>query len=52
MAKKDKMRMPSGVAGLTRYFEESPETLRLRPEHVIALVISVIVLIKVLPLFL
>ncbi|MFB6076361.1 MAG: preprotein translocase subunit Sec61beta [Candidatus Aenigmatarchaeota archaeon] len=42
--------MPSGVAGLTRYFEESPETLRLRPEHVIVLGISIITLVKVLPL--
>lgn len=41
---KDKQQMPMSTAGLTRYFEDSPETVKLKPEHVIAIISGVIVL--------
>lgn len=41
---KDKQSMPMSTAGLTRYFEESPEVLKLKPEHVAGIIISVVIL--------
>ena len=49
---KEKQQMPMSTAGLTRYFEESPEALKLKPEHVIGLIATVIVLEIFLYLFL
>ena len=44
MAKEDKnKRMPSGIAGLTMYYEESPETLKLKPEQVIGIIVAIII---------
>lgn len=51
MPKKKENKMPSGFAGLTRYFDESPEKIKLRPEQVIALAVSVIVLVGILKFF-
>lgn len=36
MAKKPQAQMPQSTAGLIRYFEESKEAVKLKPEHVIA----------------
>jgi preprotein translocase subunit Sec61beta len=36
--------MPAGIAGLTRFTEESPEGIKLKPEHVICIVIGMIIL--------
>ena len=41
---KDKQSMPMSTAGLTRYFDESPEAVKLKPEHVVAIIISLIVI--------
>lgn len=44
MGKKDKFRMPQSTAGLVRYFEESKEAIKLKPEHVIIICMIVIAL--------
>lgn len=49
---KDKQTMPMSTAGLTRYFDESPETIKLKPEYVIGLVVTIIILEIFLYLFL
>lgn len=36
--------MPAGIAGLTRYYDESPEAVRIKPEHVVGIVIAMIIL--------
>lgn len=41
---KEKSSMPMSTAGLTRYFEESPEAVKLKPEQVMAIIGGVIVL--------
>ncbi len=48
MAKKKESRMPSGFAGLTRYFDESPEKIKLTPTQVIILCASVIAVVSAL----
>ncbi len=48
MAKKNENRMPSGFAGLTRYFDESPEKVKLTPTQVIILCASVIAVVSTL----
>jgi preprotein translocase subunit Sec61beta len=41
---KEKMQAPQGMAGLVRYFDEDKSLIRLKPEHVVAMgVILVIV---------
>jgi len=44
MAKKDRIQMPQSTAGLVRYFEESGEAIKLKPEHVLAVCVLIIVL--------
>jgi len=39
---KDKMYMPQSTAGLIRYFDESNESIQIKPEHVV--VVSVILI--------
>lgn len=51
MPKKKERSMPSGFAGLTRYFDESPEKVKLRPEQVVAIAVSVMILVGVLKFF-
>ena len=41
---KDKQSMPMSTAGLTRYFDESPEAIKLKPEHVVGLIVSLVIL--------
>ncbi len=41
---KDENKMPMSTAGLTRYFDESPEALKLRPEHVAGLIVGLVFL--------
>ncbi len=48
MAKKNKFYMPQSTAGLIRYFEESKEAIKLKPEHIIAISFIVIILELVL----
>jgi len=40
----DKIRMPSGMGGLVRYFDEYKSRLQIKPAHVIALIILVILI--------
>jgi preprotein translocase subunit Sec61beta len=41
---KQKYTMPQSTAGLVRYFEESKDAIKIRPEHVIIICITIIVL--------
>ncbi len=40
---KDKIMMPSGTAGITRYFDEYKSKLRFKPGHVIVLCVIVMI---------
>lgn len=51
MAKKDKFRMPTGMAGLVRYGEDAKEQLKIKPKHVIAFCVVVVVLEVLLKFF-
>jgi len=51
MAKKDKFRMPTGMAGLVRYGEDTKEQLKIKPKHVIAFCVVVVVLEVLLKFF-
>lgn len=35
MSKKPQVQMPQSTAGLIRYFDESKEAVKLKPEHVV-----------------
>jgi preprotein translocase subunit Sec61beta len=48
MAKSNKVSMPSGMGGLTRYFDDYSSNVELKPGHVIILAIIVMVLIIIL----
>lgn len=51
MAKDNKIHMPSGQGGLTRYFEESASKVRLSPGAVIVISVIVMVFIILLHIF-
>jgi len=42
--KRDKVYIPSGMGGLIRYPEEEKEVVKLKPMHVIYIVIGIIVI--------
>ena len=42
MSQKDKIQMPQSTAGLVRYFEESKEAIKLKPEHVVVVCVMII----------
>ncbi|MGC8812487.1 MAG: preprotein translocase subunit Sec61beta [Candidatus Aenigmatarchaeota archaeon] len=44
MAKKERLYMPMGAGGLLRYPEEEKEVIKIKPEHVIYIVIGIIVM--------
>lgn len=44
MPKKPKSMMPQSTAGLIRYFEESEEAIKLKPEHVIGIAVVIIII--------
>jgi len=44
MGKKDKVRMPTGMAGLTRFNEELKEAIKIKPEHILYFAGAVIVI--------
>ena len=44
MSKKTKMQMPQSTAGLVRYFEESKESIKIKPEYLIAVLVIIIAL--------
>ena len=43
MSKKSQGMMPQSTAGLIRYFDESEAKIKLKPEHIIAFSIIVII---------
>lgn len=45
---KEKTMMPQSTAGLIRYFEESEESIKLKPEHVIGAAVAIIIIELVL----
>lgn len=44
MAKKDKVMIPGGMAGLIRYGEEPKEAIKIKPEYVIAFSVVIIII--------
>jgi len=44
MARENKVNMPMGQGGLTRYFDEYKSNIELKPGHIIVLVIVVIII--------
>ncbi|MCD6591058.1 MAG: preprotein translocase subunit Sec61beta [Candidatus Aenigmarchaeota archaeon] len=44
MTKKSKMFMPQSTAGLIRYFEESEEAIKLKPEHIVGVAVFIIII--------
>jgi len=51
MAKKDKVYMPSGTGGLIRYQDAAGQKIKLKPEHVVYTVVTLVVLEIVLKIF-
>ena len=51
MAKDNKIRMPSGQGGLTRYFDEYKSKIEFSPGSVIVLSIVIMAIIIILHLF-
>ena len=51
MARDNKIRMPSGQGGLTRYFDESSSKIEFSPGVVIVLSIVVMVIVIILHYF-
>lgn len=51
MAEKQRMQAPAGMAGLVRYEETEEGLIKLKPEHVVALCIGLVVLEVALYLF-
>jgi len=47
----ERMRMPSGMGGLVRYFDEYKSKLEFKPGHIIILCIAVIILMILLYTF-
>ena len=48
MAEKQKLRAPSGMAGLVKYEDEGESLIKLKPMHVIAIGVGLIVFEAVL----
>jgi len=44
MAEKQKMRAPSTIAGLVRYEEEGESLIKLKPMHIVGIVVTLIIL--------
>ena len=40
MAKKDKIYMPMGIGGLIKYGEEEESKIKLKPEHLVYIIIA------------
>jgi preprotein translocase subunit Sec61beta len=47
---KERMNIPSGMGGLTRYFDDYSSNIELKPGHVIILAVVIMVLIILLHL--
>lgn len=51
MAKNNKVNMPSGMGGLTRYFDDYTSKIEMKPGHVVVLAIVVMVIIIIMHLY-
>ena len=51
MAKDNKIRMPSGIGGITTFYDEKSSTIQFAPVHVVILCIVVMIIILLLHLF-
>lgn len=51
MADDDKIRMPSSMGGLVRYFDEYQSKIKFKPGQIIILTIIVIVLLIILQIY-
>ena len=51
MAKSDKVRMPTGMAGLMRYGEEAKDQIKVKPKYVIAICVAVVIIEFILGIF-
>lgn len=51
MARRDKVYMPSGVGGLIRYSEGEKELIKLKPKHVVEIVVGIVIFEIILKLF-
>ncbi|MEK6820641.1 MAG: preprotein translocase subunit Sec61beta [Nanoarchaeota archaeon] len=47
----DKISMPAGFGGLLRYSEEYKSKFMLKPSHVVALIIAIVLFVIVLNIF-
>jgi preprotein translocase subunit Sec61beta len=47
----NKIRMPSGMGGLVRYFDEFKSKVSFKPGHVIILAIAIIIIIIILHVY-
>jgi preprotein translocase subunit Sec61beta len=45
MAKQGKVSLPSGMGGLTRYFDDYTSRIELKPGHVVVLAVIIMVLV-------
>ena len=52
MAKKsDRLYMPAGTGGLIRYSESEKELIKIKPKHVVYIVVGIIILELILKFF-
>lgn len=51
MAKKDKIYMPMGAGGLMRYSEQEKELIKVKPKHVVWIVVGIVILELALKVF-
>ena len=51
MAKSDRVRMTTGMAGLVRYGEEAKDQIKVKPKYVIAACIAVVILELIMGVF-
>ena len=51
MARDNRIRMPSGISGLVRYFDEYKSKIEFQPGHVIVMTIAVMIIIIVLHMY-
>ncbi len=51
MAKKDRVRMPVGMAGLVRYGEAAKDQIKVKPKYVVAICVAVVIFELILGVF-
>jgi preprotein translocase subunit Sec61beta len=51
MAKDSRIRLPSGMGGITRYFDETKSKIEIKPGTAIAFIIAIAILMILLHMF-